>query len=733
MMKITRLITLALSVSGLWISPMALAEPVIEIAPVAAPVADLSIPWVDVGDTAWQSGAPMISATGEGGLGLHGWLAADERHLLVRLEVADPVHLNARSGEEIWDGDFVRIAIDGHGDRSRGGDVEAEGLFGPDDTSIGFALTPAGPQGWTYATQIEPFRGEYPADLLRFSRDEGARCTRYDIRIPWERVSTTPGALPIFGIVLQARSVNAPGDPPAHVRWGDGANEPRPGLFKTIALKNVSGTVAAATVLREQIWSSTDAAEVLVAAPANGKHAVVASAGERRTEHPVPASESGVAYLFVRYVPEEASPEPLRVEVAGTSVSAEVLPVVAGKKLDALTRRLDELLVASPHPLFTRHLRSLKAMAAEEWARAALYAHANPALANETLTYLIQMEEGLRGDAADWDLYASGQRPLYFAYLSPRDGTPQWYELSLPKGWDASKSREEQPAYPMYFELHGAGNPHYLSRAARRTSEPTGPAVWEGYHVHPFGRGNSGYRDIGEIDVWEAYEDAHANFKIDPDRRYLFGFSMGGAGTWNLGSRTPDRWAAIAILGMGPNAGADVGLARNVSYLPVYIWAGEEDNIAFRGRMTVKEQIAAFAEELRKHGNDPVAVSSPGVGHEYLAEKQEESRAFLSKHVRRRPNEFAYVSDTNEHRGVWGIEMTRDLTVSGLPSFKCAIDGRTVRIDSEGTPGLTVDLGEAGLRMEGDVTVIWNGREAHKGPATEAIELGTPRRSWRRR
>jgi predicted esterase len=384
-------------------------------------------------------------------------------------------------------------------------------------------------------------------------------------------------------------------------------------------------------------------------------------------------------------------------------------------------------------------------MVQAEWARATLYRHDNPARARETLGYVRSMLEGLADDdavAARWATYAAGERPLFFAHLSRRDGTLQWYAVTLPDGWDGQRSRDEQAAFPLFVELHGAGNAHPLNhaaaflRAAPKAADLSGystPRTYAqidraGYHVFPFGRGNSGYRDIGETDVWEAIADAERTFKVDEDRRYLYGFSMGGSGTWNLGVRTPDRWAAIAILGMGPNTMPEIGLARNVATLPLYFWAGEDDRGVFRGERPPTEQIAAFAAELRKHGGSPVVNSTPGVGHNYLGEKQKEAHEFLKSHVRKRPDTFAFVSDTPEHRGAWGVVMTRDPSMSGAPSFTCAVDGQTVRIDSEGTPGLTVDLGPDGLRMSGTVTILWNGQSAYEGPVNDPdrpVRLGS--------
>ena len=97
--------------------------------------------------------------------------------------------------------------------------------------------------------------------------------------------------------------------------------------------------------------------------------------------------------------------------------------------------------------------------------------------------------------------------------------------------------------------------------------------------------------------------------------------------------------------------------------------------------------------------------------------------AWLLEHTRKRPDRFTFVADTDNHLGVWGITMKRDLAVSPLPEFECAISGNSVHIDSKGTAGLDVNLGVGGLGLSGTVVVIWNGTTTYEGPAS-AIELG---------
>ena len=66
------------------------------------------------------------------------------------------------------------------------------------------------------------------------------------------------------------------------------------------------------------------------------------------------------------------------------------------------------------------------------------------------------------------------------------------------------------------------------------------------------------------------------------------------------------------------------------------------------------------------------------------------------------------------------------------PSRAAAARG-IVRIDSKGTTGLDVNAGAGGLGLEGDVTIIWNGKEAYKGPVKQ-VQLGdgARRRGFRR-
>jgi predicted peptidase len=78
-------------------------------------------------------------------------------------------------------------------------------------------------------------------------------------------------------------------------------------------------------------------------------------------------------------------------------------------------------------------------------------------------------------------------------------------------------------------------------------------------------------------------EDVTRKFKVDTDRIYLTGLSMGGYGTWALGIAEPARFAAIApICGGGetiPILIASTRKKEQLKKLPVWVFHGAKDPV----------------------------------------------------------------------------------------------------------------------------------------------------------
>jgi dienelactone hydrolase len=131
---------------------------------------------------------------------------------------------------------------------------------------------------------------------------------------------------------------------------------------------------------------------------------------------------------------------------------------------------------------------------------------------------------------------------LRMPYRDPIDDSPQFCRVYLPPGYEPAKR------YPLILVLHGRAATD-VSYARSGGVEARYDGLAERYNVivaHPFARGNSWYRGIGEVDVLRCLELIHRRLPIDENRVYLLGYSMGGAGVWYFGSRHPEPFAAMA-------------------------------------------------------------------------------------------------------------------------------------------------------------------------------------------
>ena len=124
---------------------------------------------------------------------------------------------------------------------------------------------------------------------------------------------------------------------------------------------------------------------------------------------------------------------------------------------------------------------------------------------------------------------------------------------------------------PLIVSLHGLGiGPGYMCQGKAIDLAEEGGYIlaapmgyntggWYGSPVMNLnGRGGKGapaappppanLADLSEKDVMNVLDMMRKEFNVDPNRTYLMGHSMGGAGTLFLGSKHPSQWAAIAAI-----------------------------------------------------------------------------------------------------------------------------------------------------------------------------------------
>lgn len=113
---------------------------------------------------------------------------------------------------------------------------------------------------------------------------------------------------------------------------------------------------------------------------------------------------------------------------------------------------------------------------------------------------------------------------------------------------------------------------------------------------------------------WVDHEDLVAatmaktqeEYRVDREHRFLTGLSQGGCGTWEIGSRHAETWAAIApICGYRSREWQASGLQDT----PVWAFHGDADPVV------PVAQTRAFCKELEAAGGKPLVTIYPGVNH----------------------------------------------------------------------------------------------------------------------
>jgi predicted esterase len=180
---------------------------------------------------------------------------------------------------------------------------------------------------------------------------------------------------------------------------------------------------------------------------------------------------------------------------------------------------------------------------------------------------------------------------------------------------EAKGPRAESRGWPLIIALHGLGGNEdsfmdgYDSRLPQLAQErgyivatPLGYRIDGGYGSPILG-GRAGAPS--EADVIQVLARMRADYKIDSTRIYLMGHSMGGIGTWHLGAKYPQIWAALA-----PFSGIGVPrTAATIKHIPQFIVHGDADNTVNVQRS--RDMVAA----LQQLGADYKYIEVPGGGH----------------------------------------------------------------------------------------------------------------------
>ena len=161
----------------------------------------------------------------------------------------------------------------------------------------------------------------------------------------------------------------------------------------------------------------------------------------------------------------------------------------------------------------------------------------------------------------------------------------------------SSKVKRDKPA-PLIGALHGyGGDSNFIVRGRLIDLAEEGGYIvvgpmgynitgWYGSPVIVIGGGPvtpANLPELSEKDVLNVLDMARKEFSVDPDRTYLMGHSMGGAGALFLGRKHASQWAAVAAIApaafmMQPTE-KEILAGMQTAHVPVMITQGDADTV----------------------------------------------------------------------------------------------------------------------------------------------------------
>lgn len=182
------------------------------------------------------------------------------------------------------------------------------------------------------------------------------------------------------------------------------------------------------------------------------------------------------------------------------------------------------------------------------------------------------------------------------------------YLMFLPEEYYNSQKR-----WPLILFLHGSGQRGDNLHAVKKHGLPK---IVEAKRDFPFvvisPQCPNGKEWSSEY-LNELLDDIISRYRVDPDRVYLTGLSMGGYGVWDMATRFPEKFAAIAPV----CGGGKPSLAQRLRNIPAWVFHGARD------REVPIAESQAMVEAMKNCGGNVKFTIYPNTGHNCWTETYE--------------------------------------------------------------------------------------------------------------
>ena len=307
------------------------------------------------------------------------------------------------------------------------------------------------------------------------------------------------------------------------------------------------------------------------------------------------------------------------------------------------------------------------------------------------------------------------------AYRDEIDDSPQLCRAYLPPDYVPNKK------WPMVVNLHGYNpeNPDYIHWWFVDWRHNNMSDRHNVIYIEPHGRGNTGYLGIGDRDVLKCIQLAKESLSVDENRVYLTGSSMGGGGTWHVGTRHPELFAAIAPIygGWDYHVSMDEEALSKLSdrdrffqerassfvqaeallTTPVFVHHGDEDT-------AVDVDFSRYATRMmQRWGYNIRYWEVPGLGHVNLGTDDELMQWFLEHKREVDPKRVRIRAADLKHASAHWVKVTQRENQFDLISVDAQLIGENViRLDTKNVLEIIFSPSNTLVDINKPVQIFWN-------------------------
>ena len=186
------------------------------------------------------------------------------------------------------------------------------------------------------------------------------------------------------------------------------------------------------------------------------------------------------------------------------------------------------------------------------------------------------------------------------------------YLLYLPNDYD------EKESWPLLMFLHGSGERGDDLELVKKHGPPKLVGAGKSFPFIVVSPQCPKYHRWQPLMLDALLDDLIKRHKIDENRVYLTGLSMGGQGTWNWAAHSPKRFAAIVpICGRGDRTAGEI-----LADMPTWVFHGAKDTAV------PLDTSETMVKAMMKHGGKPKFTIYPEAGHDSWTESYENPQLY---------------------------------------------------------------------------------------------------------